>query len=151
MIIHKSVITKKNNFIRVSAEIETNSLSIGKTTLWFEVENNDNIKISDRADAFVASLFLLAMRLNEDIEVKGEFSPKLLEGINKYQKIYHSWFPKEYTIIKINCNKLKPSLKEGNGIACAFTGGVDSFYTLWSNILQNQPNKNKQISHLLFA
>ena len=135
MIIHKPKIKKTGDKICFSAKIKIESLDNAPNNLWFEINNKDNnIEISTKTDAFVSSLFLLAMRLNENIEVRGGLSKELLEGINKYQKIFHSWFPSSYTVIKVNSPDLKPNKNNGNGVLSTFTGGVDSFYTLWSNI-----------------
>jgi hypothetical protein len=35
-------------------------------------------------------------------------------------------------------------------VACAFSGGVDSFYTLWSHIPQNEPYADYRLTHAIF-
>ncbi len=151
MIINKPKIEEKNDKIRISSRIEVKNDKKVPSCLWFEVPKKFQDSITNRADAFVVALFLLAMKIGEDVEVKGAMSPKLLDGIGKYQKIMSSWFPDEYKIIKINCSNLVPAKRsKESGAFVAFTGGVDSFYTLLQNAPKNQVDEKKRVTHGLF-
>jgi hypothetical protein len=99
-------------------------------------------------DPFVVALLLLAMQYNEPIRVRGTLSYKLLMGLEEYQKIYHAWYPDRFSIVKIEPDGLRveglieardSSQTEGGSVcACAFSGGVDSFYTFCR--LRSDPN-----------
>jgi len=131
------------------SEIETDAdLDIPKF-LWFRVPEKDQDKISCTANPFLTALFVVAMKYNEDIEVEGKVSPQLLKNINEYQEIYNTWFP-EFKIIKIKCHEFEPVPETSGAVVCSFSGGVDSTYTLWTNMPQNQPDPKKQLTHGLF-
>jgi len=152
MLINKPVIRNEGNKTIVSSRIQFNSVDCLPAELWFEVGENEKNNVSDRCDAFLAALFLLSMRLGENIEVAGEVSPTLIKNINIYQNIYNHWFPEKYSIVNILTDNLRPDDFTTNKIfnTCTFTGGVDSFYTLWKHLPRNCPDKERQVNSCLF-
>jgi len=88
---------------------------------------------SDDSDPFVVALLLLAMQNGEDIEVKGTVSRRVYEGIERYQQIFHTWFPERFRRIAVRCSMLRDDVPTtAGGCGAAFSGGVDSFYTFLS-------------------
>jgi hypothetical protein len=63
------------------------------------------------------------------------------------------WFPRRFKPIRIECESLiPPGTENGRDIVMsAFSGGVDSFFTLKSYLPGNELPKSVQISHLLFV
>jgi hypothetical protein len=99
--------------------------------LWFRFPNWS--QPSDDSDPFVVALLLLAMQNGEDIEVKGTLSRKVYEGMERYQQIFHDWFPDRFRLIDVRCSQLRDDFPAGStGCGAAFSGGVDSFYTFLS-------------------
>jgi hypothetical protein len=154
MIIHRPEISRESGSITVSARIEFKTPLPGMPEeLWFEFPEEWSDLVTDRADAFLSTMLLVAMRHGENIiEVRGEVSPRFLIGINEYQMAFCMWPIWRFKPIRIECESLIPTSTE-NGrdiVMSAFSGGVDSFFTLKSYLPGNGLPKSVQISHLLF-
>lgn len=152
MIIHPPEIVEEADLISVGARIEFQTSGIRfPETLWFKLSKSCSPFIVDRVDGFAVALLPLAMILGEGLEIRGEVSPRLAYGMQEYQRIQHIWWPDRFNRIPIQCNDLKPinTYQDITGVGCAFSGGVDSFYTLWSHLSQNEHNPYYRISHAL--
>ncbi|MBW3020093.1 hypothetical protein KY334_02245 [Candidatus Woesearchaeota archaeon] len=157
MIIHKPKKEIKGNKIRLSAYIEFETRKEFSETLWFEFDKEYSKYISKNSNGFVANMMLLAMYLKEDIKVKGKISPKLEYGLKQVQKYFSFWkvtdfqygFPKKFHEIKIIPEGYTIEKTKGEGALCTFSGGVDSFYTLYKHLPENQPYPPHRITHCL--
>ncbi len=116
----------------------------GKTTVSFLVKvgtetkeilfRTDHLPCLDYTNVALATVLLPAMKLNSSIEPEGAISGKLLEGISKIQEIFHTW-DKSFNLIKVTPSHVASAEERSSrGVACFFSGGVDSFYTLLKNI-----------------
>ncbi|MEX2670187.1 hypothetical protein [Candidatus Uabimicrobium amorphum] len=104
-------------------------------------------------NGIVIAVLPIAMILEEKLVIKGKLSPRLLFGLREYQRVFHSILKDKINFIDIEPNALKPDLpyvKNSSAISL-FSGGVDSFYTLYHHNRQNEKVSDYQISHLLFA
>jgi hypothetical protein len=154
MIIYSPEIIKNNDEICVSARFELETVRFrGPDTLWFSFPKKYSQFSTGRADGFAASLLLLAMLYGEDMEVCGALSPRLVHGMEEYQRIFNSWLPERFKLVKIKCANYESShfFDQNCNVGCAFSGGVDSFYTLWSHLPQNESKPGYRISHALFV
>jgi len=152
MIIYAPEITEGNDEIFVSARIKIQtSERTFPNTLWFKFPKGYDEYVTDRADSFAVLLLPLAMRFGEDLEIHGALSPRLANGMREYQRIQQIWKPNEFKLIEIKYTNLKmaSAINIAGGVGCAFSGGVDSFYTLWSHLPQNEKNPGYRISHCL--
>jgi len=129
MIIHPPRITSIGDELLVSSGIELyGSARRSPEPLWFRFPAFS--KPSGDADPFVLALLLLAMQNGEDIEVRASLSRKLLEGLDRYQRVFHAWFPDRFKLINIRPISLRDDVPSGaTGKGAAFSGGVDSFYS----------------------
>jgi hypothetical protein len=154
MIIHKPEINSDAGEVIVSSRVEFKTpLSGMPERLWLAFPKDYEDLVTDRADAFLSAMVLLAMQHGEDIEVRGEVSPRLLIGINEYQLPFCMWFPWRFKPVRIECESLTvPSTESGRDlVVSAFSGGVDSFFTLKSYLSRNELPESARISHLLFV
>lgn len=102
----------------------------GTHTLWYKT----SAEINPTADIFLISTLIPAMKLGENLHVKGDISAYLLQQINTIQDILHCWYP-ELKKIEVKYDSLAPnSCISDRKVACFFSGGVDSFYTLLKHI-----------------
>jgi len=153
MIIHQPEIITHNGEVTVTARIEPGKpIEDIPKQLWFTYPEQYANVVTDRSDAFATSLLTFAMYLHEDLEIRGELSPQLAFGIEDYQHIYRAWYPKLLKRVNIRCDQLKaPNVPiEVDQQALAFSGGVDSHFTLWSLLPENQTNPYTHISHGIF-
>lgn len=153
MIIHAPVVAEDSGEVVVSAAIEfETAVPEMPECLWFRFPESQREYVSPRADGFLMAMILLAMQYGEDIHVKGEVSPKLLLGLQEYQRVFNMWFPHRFKIIQISCENVSlPKAARNGNVICAFSGGVDSFFTLWNHLPSNDKNSSSSISHALFV
>jgi hypothetical protein len=131
MIIHEPEILLAVGEIILQAHIETQNPTVGlPDVLWFKYPERYQNGISDRADTFLSALILVAMTVGEDLECKGDLSPRLFYAMEEYQQIFSRWLPKVFTPIHIQPANLSPAPETSGQYASAFSGGVDSFFTL---------------------
>lgn len=152
MIIHKPRLTEEGDEIGVSTKIEIeNPKIIVPDTLWFKLPQSYREYVTDRTDAFVVAMLPIAMTLGEDIEVKGVVSPRLAYGIQEYQHVQNAWRPKQFKIIDIRYSELKSTseMETKGAVGCSFSGGVDSFYSLWRHLPKNEKIPEYRITHCI--
>jgi len=142
MIIHPPRTVPIRDEILISSRIEVRATTRKvPDNLWFRFPSSS--QPSDDADPFVVALLLFAMQSGEDIEVRSSLSRKIYEGLQQYQRVFHSWFPDRFQLIEIHCSQLRDDVPlVGTGKGAAFSGGVDSFYTFLS--------LRKELTHTIF-
>jgi hypothetical protein len=152
MILHEPEISRIDGRLRVHARIETQHPKLAALGgLWFEVEAASGLAVSDRADAFLVAMLPIAMACGESLEVRGRTSPRLAWGVRELERIHFAWWPRLVTIVDVRCATLEeaPPGERGVGVATAFSGGVDSMYTLWSHTQEREPIPAFRLTHAL--
>jgi hypothetical protein len=148
MKLHNLTISHNNGWSRVSVDIK--SQAIDETELWFSVptEYQDRICV-DRYDPFVVGLLFPAMACGEDIFVEGVVSKALLHQLNQYAIALVCSFSSIVKPIRIIANPAKQIISTDTSVGSGFSGGVDSFSTLYNNyVCQEDPSF--KINTLLF-
>ncbi|MBW3021054.1 hypothetical protein KY334_07195 [Candidatus Woesearchaeota archaeon] len=149
MIIYKPKIKKNKDNIIIYSDIEFDNPKFQNLKkLWYQFPKSHEKFISNRSDGFLVALLPTAMSINEDLEIKGTISPKLRRGLEECQEIWATWWPEKFKRIKIKCENLKKHESKGKYIASCFSGGVDSFHTLYSFLNDSDPDY--KITHALF-
>jgi hypothetical protein len=100
--------------------------------LWFRLPARFAPRGAPSAEPFVASLVFRAMEHGAELVVHGAVSPSLLANLEEFQQVWSAWRPDLFRRVEIRADVEKePAPAAGNGAVCAFTGGVDSAYTVW--------------------
>jgi hypothetical protein len=103
----------------------------GDQELWFRGPA-DALAVSG-GDAFMTALLTTAMRLGLRLIVEAPVSARLLAATERIQDIFCSWYP-ELHRIAIEAHSGNAGLEgRGAGVACFFSGGVDSFYSAFKH------------------
>lgn len=102
-------------------------------TLWYRVAERYRDALTSSADPFVIALVFIAMRTARPLLVHGTVSPSLLRNLEEYQALWSCWMPKRYRPITITADheQEQPPAAQPLRAAVAFSGGVDSCFTLW--------------------
>lgn len=89
-----------------------------------------------RGDHALVVTLLHAMRHGWDIQVKGDVSPQLLDGLETLQAIWVRWRPDRYSRVTITPEREveAPLPAPGAGGLFAFSGGVDGSYTFFKHL-----------------
>lgn len=128
-----------NNQSTLSVQID--SESIEESVLWFSVEKQYEQHISaDRYDPFLVGLVYSAMKFGEDIVIEGTVSKKLLHNLNQYViPLIQSYSP-DTKKITITATHVSSENFDGSGVGTGFSGGIDSFHTVYRHYeLENDP------------
>lgn len=97
---------------------------------------------------FVLPLALLpAMAIGSDLKLAGMISSQLLAAVPKIEDVFCLWgteyWNEKFQRILVNAKPRSANAKRASGVACFFSGGVDSFYTLLKH--------RDEVSHLIFV
>lgn len=152
MKIHSPQLDTRDGYTFLAAYIEDSPPNT-PDWLWFRVPTILRDSLTLQSDAFVSALLILAMFLGEDMEVKGQVSPRFAYGLADYQAAFRMWSPDTFKLVHLHIEHYADPVKQkkSNGIATAFSGGVDSFYSLWSNLPQRQFRPSMALTHALFT
>jgi polysaccharide pyruvyl transferase WcaK-like protein/glycosyltransferase involved in cell wall biosynthesis len=97
------------------------------------------------ASPFLCACLLLAMRLGEDLDVRGPVSDPLLERGPRIVDLYARWDPRLYRSRVIAGDELAPAPRAA-GIGCFLSRGVDSLYS--ASAPRGSPGP---LTHLIFC
>lgn len=150
MILSRPQIVEEADTICVSCQVKLEAANHEfPDTLWFRFPKVYSEFVTERCDGFAVSLLPLAMALGENLQIRGAISPRLLWGMEEYQRIQTAWKPTPFRKIGIVADELKEAHVEPAplGVGCTFSGGVDSFYTLLNHLSENESNSSYRISH----
>lgn len=90
--------------------------------------------VAETAEPFLACALPVAMTLGRPLHLEAPVSAQLLASIPSIQAIYHAWDP-QWRVIPVSAESAQPvAPHERGGVACFFSGGVDSFYTLLKHL-----------------
>jgi len=151
MIIHQPELHSKDGHTIVWSRIE---MSVKRDHfpdyLWYRVSEQHAEHLSLHSDAFLVPGLLAGMQFGEDIEVRGIVSPKLAYYLDEYQHVLNFRLSAYIQRVGIKYHQLNPLDAAPQGIGSAFSGGVDSLFTLWKHLPQNETIPGYQITHGLF-
>lgn len=117
-----------------------------KETLWYRLPEAYLDAIDDSADYLVIANIFQAMEAGVDCRVHGRVSSTLLRNLSEFQSLWATWFPERYKCVDITAdiedgpkNYANDSNHIGdeqsgtaslNAAIAAYTGGIDSSYTV---------------------
>ncbi len=152
MIVHPPSVTRRPGETTAEAAVELDRRG-GEfpATLWFTFPDAVGEFVTDRADGFAAALLPLAMSLREPLTVRGELSYRFARGLRDYLRYQSTWKPAIFGAVELRCERLRGrDPGEGTGaVGTAFSGGVDSFHTLWTHLDQNEDYPPYRLTHCL--
>jgi len=153
MIVHQPIKSITRGRVRISAFIEIEGRPELSDTLWFEFPADMSESVSGQSNAFAAALLPAAMALGRPLAVRGGVSPKLLAGLGKVQDLFHGWLPAAFSKIDIHCERLEVESADTAGAApaAAFSGGIDSFFTLITHLPRRAADPGQRLKYILFV
>ncbi len=89
--------------------------------------------LAGRGDFLLAAMLLPAMATADRLRLRAPVSPGLLATTSRIQEIFATWGPTwhmNYVPVQVDAPRAELLPADTSGVACFFSGGVDSFYTL---------------------
>ena len=151
MQIKQPAIVEIEDRVLLEADVITSTKRSMPEKLWYSIRNSKYSNYHNYADPFLIGLLPVAMKLGEPIKVEGTVSSSLAHGISQYQQILNTWWPQVFNKVSVSYQHIDGRNKETrpNGVGCTFSGGVDSFYTLYNQLADEQPIEDYQLTHAL--
>jgi hypothetical protein len=119
--------------------------------LWFRFPVAMEPLLERGVEPFVVALSSLAAAANLPLEVDGPLGERLHAGLTEYWAVFHQWKPQDYQPLKLRCGGLRPESPPGESAATAFSGGVDSFFTLFRHLASQEPRPSFRLKYALFV
>ena len=132
---------------RVSAFVELGGRHVGE--IWFEADGEAGTFLSDRADAFAAAVLPVANALGGRMHVRGVVSPRLAWGLRELLRIHRVWWPRHGRPLELTFDRLEAPSVRPAAVGCGFSGGLDSFYSVWQHLARNETIPGFPITHLV--
>lgn len=154
LILHPALICADKNKLTVSAQVTSpENFPWMPRSLWYRFPAEYRDYTGESNDAQVVALFLVAMGHGLDLQVLGPMSSRLLHSLNELQQVLARLFPTQVKIVTIDARELvgDETRPPGRGVAAPFSGGADSFYTLWSHLPHNDPDPQTRLTHGIFV
>jgi hypothetical protein len=154
MIIHQPGIVRKDDQVKLVSRVEFDTPSGSMPgEAYYAYPHDHEGQLSSTNEAFAAALLLVAMYFKEPLEIRGSVSSKFAYGLIEYGHIFRMWMPESFHEIEIKFEKVvaKNAAKAPSGVATAFSGGVDSHYSLLTNRAESQPLKDYQLTHGIYV
>ncbi len=125
-------------------------LEAHQAEIWFSLpaEHAGTFALPDCSDCFLLGLLYFAMRNGYDIRLEGAVSTQLAVNLpNEIMPIMCAYRP----CLRPVCVSAAETrdFQGGSGVGTGFSGGVDSFYTIFSN-LKEPVRPSDKITHLFF-
>jgi hypothetical protein len=152
LIVHEPQLRESPSEVTVEAAVELQDSTGGyPPTLWFTFPRPVGPFVTTRADGFAVALLPLAMSLGESLTVHGDLSYRLVHGMREYQRFQAAWKPDTFTAVEVRADGVyrRDPGEATPAVGTAFSGGVDSFHTVWTHLPGNEPYAPYRISHCL--
>ena len=151
MIIHEPELIQKDGYAVLHARIEMSKKRENfPDNIWYRVPERFAPFMKLQSDSFLAASLLAGMYFREDIQVRGPVSPRLAYHLEEYQFILNFRYPRTIFPVSIQYEKLAVVEADPTGVGTTFSGGVDSLFTVWSHLPQNQPDRGHRVTHGIF-
>ncbi len=134
--------------VTVSARLELGTQS---HTLWFRVPRAHEAALAPNSDAFAVATVLLAMKSASQMVIHGEVSPSLLRNLEEFQAAWASWVPSLAEISIVADVERELVLNRQPAAVAAFSGGVDSSYTVSRHATARQGRRVQPLKAGLFV
>jgi hypothetical protein len=152
MKIYPATVEEQDGIITVRYRFDTPSQPQRSGELWFRIDSRYRDFLHTGPAPAVAALAMSAMSLGEDIEVSQPLSPRFHYGLLQFSAHFHLWLPGELLAIRVRPPSFSPMVQpDARAVVSCFSGGVDSFYTLYEHLGAAAPNADFKLSHLFYA
>ena len=126
--------------------------SVEPQRFWYRFSSDLQPALTDSCDPFVLPAVFIAMQRQAKLIVHGQVSPSLLKNLVEFQAAWASWRPGVYTPVEIIADEEREcQLGPERGVLAAFSGGLDSTFTVWRhhNGLAGRQNQKIQSALML--
>ncbi len=153
LVVGRPTASTTDGWYRLGAELRVEGdarLEAHQADIWFSLpaEHAEAFVLPDCSDCFLLGLLYFAMRNGCDIRLEGSVSAQLVVNLqNEVMPIMCAYRPC-LRPIGVSAAEMR-DFQGGSGVGTGFSGGVDSFYTIFSN-LKEPVCPHDKLTHLFF-
>ena len=117
--------------IELAAQIEMPNGQ--RDRLWYRIPEELAEHVTSSADPFLVAAIFAAMKAKADVQIHGTVSPFLIRNLMEYQAYWYAHMPRKYNRVEIQADEEKETDNNADldRSICAFSGGIDSCYTVY--------------------
>jgi hypothetical protein len=127
----------------------------GTETYWFEVDEEHAGALSLSGTPWLAWLLPLAATLGQKLRLCAPVDPRLAENAPRIMKTWTTWYRKRFPNLRavpIEAEvESEPPVPVARETGAFFSGGIDSFYTVLSNLEREDREQFPKIDRLLWV
>jgi ribosomal protein S18 acetylase RimI-like enzyme len=151
MFIDSPRVARNGNSVVLGAHVRLSAPLLAPRRLWFRFPGRFGDLINPSIDPFVVALGPLASMLGEPIEVADPMSERLHAGLDEYWAVFHRWFPDRFARVTIRAPGYRAENIGQAASGSAFSGGVDSFFTLFRHMREHERHPTHALRYGLFV
>ncbi|KAA3631456.1 MAG: hypothetical protein DWQ08_04835, partial [Proteobacteria bacterium] len=137
---------------RLTWSARVSGTSRGDDVVYFSVDARWRGALTPRADPFVLSVLPRAMVDGADLKVSGApVDAALLDRLDEYQRAWQAWRPEKVAPVSIRATEVDAPRHRGRPALAAFSGGVDSLYTLFRHRVEPDGRRNRDLGAVVMA
>ena len=107
---------------------------ISSDVLEYELPSSILLPKDNDAEAYFIANILSAMAEKRTLKVHGSVSRTLLSNLTEFRDAWNCWLPDVYHNIDFEATTIDDSIdNKNNGAIAAFSGGLDSTFTVWQH------------------
>ncbi|BAH50839.1 hypothetical protein [Rhodococcus opacus] len=131
----------------VQATIDPVGVNVSKSVFsidgkQFTVETSANVPLDRTGTPWLPPGVVVAMTTEQDLVLDTPVDPAALSGAEQARDLLRSWYPQLGTS-SVVAPVTSPAAREGGGVGCFFSGGLDAFYSVLKN--------RAEITHLILV
>jgi len=150
--IHVDLMTPRKKHGRLRWEARVRGTSRGDFLLWFECDPRWRHAMTRRADPFLLASLPRAMNDGADLRITGAaVDSVLLDHLDEYQRAWRSWRPEHLQVINILAEETTVRSDPGRPAVAAFSGGVDSSYTVFRHCIEPDGRRNRELGAVVIS
>ena len=119
-----------------------------ESILWYE-SGEGPLSTLPGADPFVLGSILFWMTKGGQLHVHGSVSARLLSGLAEWQQAWIKWRPDRCSVVTITADEVRRDSAANPAAIAAFSGGVDSSYTVLRHALDDAGSRNADLRAVL--
>jgi hypothetical protein len=109
--------------------------AISAEALWYSLPASAGLPSEGDGEPYLLACLMLAMMEGRSLFVHGEVSRTLLANLTEFRDAWCCWLPQEYQPIDFEPDAILDAMPLGpRDAAIAFTGGVDSAFSVWRHV-----------------
>ena len=138
----------ENDAVRCSAQLSRPGTA--PIDIWFKLPKEHMDAVTSRADPFIIASVFAAADTGSTLKVSGApASPSLLRNLGEFQQVRRAWYGAD--IAPIECETLPEEPRGDAPAIAAFSGGVDSAFTIYRHNRDRERPDRQRVTAALFV